>query len=226
MSSTRDAAGAHGDALGVAGASWSSVSLDLPAGLPFDDWQGVGWALGRIRDLTAWALGDWLAFGEATFGERYAQGVEATGRAKSTLLEYGRVSRLIPRASRRPGLSFTHHQLVAARKPDEQAKWLDQAQAHKWSVEEFRGALRAEPALPTRRNQTLPTGEALELQQRPIDHAVATTHAPTRSLTEAAELVHDAARALLQAAEPLGDGFARIPIDLVDRLACALGETG
>jgi hypothetical protein len=67
-------------------------------------------------------------------------------------MEYARVARKLPPSRRRPGLSFTHHQLVAARPPEEQDEWLDAAEAHRWSTEELRGLLqKPPPALSTRR---------------------------------------------------------------------------
>jgi hypothetical protein len=122
-----------------------------------------------------------------------------TGRQKVTLLDYARVARRVPRSRRRTALSFTHHQLVAAMEPDEQEEWLDRAEANRWSVEEFRGALREPDALPTRRDRS-------------------------RARVEVLELVEDVALALLRASEPLGDGYARVPEDVLDRLANALGE--
>jgi hypothetical protein len=188
----------HATELGIPGVAIDATGLQVTGNLRFDDWERVGAHLGALRDLTSWALGDWIIAGEALFGERAAQGVEATGRSKATLLEYARVARQVPRSRRRPGLSFTHHQLLAAKAPAEQVEWLDRAEANRWSVEELRGMLH-DPALSTRRNQS-------------------------RARVELVELLEDVARAVLRAAEAMGDGFARVPEHVLDRLANALGE--
>lgn len=141
--------------------------------------------------LTAWAIGDWILAGEKLYGERAAQGVEATGRSKATLQEYARVAQRFPPPRRRLILSFSHHQLVAAREPEEQEEWLDRAEANRWSKEELHGMLRA--ALPVR--QTVPVA-----------------------------LLEDIARAILRAAVPGKDGWARVPVDVLERLANALGQ--
>jgi hypothetical protein len=198
MSSAGLAIEQHGSAFGISGASWTETSLDLPPDLQFKDYEAIGWALGSIRDMSAWGLGDWLNYGEAAYGERYAQAVEATGRSKTTLLEYGRVARAVPRSRRRPSLTFTHHQLVAARHPDEQEELLAAAEAEGWNIEEFRGFLR-KTALSTRRHQGPGPGEVLGLLQ-------------------------DIARAILRAATHAEAGYAHVPEDLLDRLANALGE--
>lgn len=195
----------RGHAFGITGASWTATALDLPADLPFEDYMAVGWALGAIRDMSAWGFGDWLNYGEVSFGEQYAHAVEATGRQKATLLEYGRVARQVPRSRRRPELSWTHHQIVAAKESVEQIELLERAAANRWSVEEFRGAVKA----------TVPT----------LDSAYPDSQSQSRSTAEILELVEQVARAVVRAAEPLGDGFARISMDLIDRLANALGES-
>ena len=194
----------RGDAFGVTGASWTATSLELPPGPPFEDYEAVGWALGSLRDMSAWGLGDWLNYGEAAYGEQYAQAIEATGRPKATLLEYARVARRVPRSMRRPALSWTHHRIVAAKEPVEQIELLDRAIANRWSVEEFHGAVKAtdltlDPAYPDRPKRS-------------------------RSTVEVLELVEQVAHAILRAAEPLGDGYARISMDLIDRLSNAIGE--
>src|SRR5690242_6219676 len=121
---------AEGDLLATLAASGQLTPTGLTLGdADFDTWQEIGSRLGRLRDLTAWALGDWLLWGEGRYGEDAAQAVEATGRSKATLLEYVRVARQIPTERRRSCSSFTHHQVVASMAPDEQAAWLDRSEA-------------------------------------------------------------------------------------------------
>jgi hypothetical protein len=145
-------------AFGVEGVRLSRTGLTvLDPRLPYEAYEHVGRQLGVVRDMAAWALGDWLLAGELLFGEECYQAVEATGRSKVTLLEYARVARNVPPHRRREALSFSHHQLVAARPPAEQTRWLDEAEANRWSKEELHGMLRAEPAaLPARQPSWTP----------------------------------------------------------------------
>jgi hypothetical protein len=191
--------------LGVPGVRLTSVGLEiLDPNLSLDELEHVGWVLGKVRDATSFAMGDLLNFGEAEHGEDFAQAVEATGRSKVTLMEYARVARLVVRARRRSGLTFTHHQLIAAREPEEQEEWLDRATANRWSVEEFRGALAGrigfDESLSTRQ-EGRPTPEVLA---PPAD-------------------ADGAARALLAAAQFDGHGLVHVPEHAVVRLANALG---
>ena len=137
------------DAFGVRGAVWTATSLELPSDLPFAEYEAILFALGRARDMTAWALGDAIRFGEAVYGERYAQAVEATGRAKQTLMNYAWVSGRVPPSRRRAGLSWSHHEAVTRLKPRERDEWLDRAEAEQMSVEELRRLVRAPKDLPT-----------------------------------------------------------------------------
>lgn len=122
----------------------SPIGLDLSdPSIPFEVYEHIGNIFGRWRDMSSWALGDWLLFGEGVYGERYAQAVEATRRSKATLQDYARVALLIPRSRRRVELTFHHHRLVAkaAMQPAEQDRWLDEAIERGWSVEEMAGAM-------------------------------------------------------------------------------------
>jgi hypothetical protein len=174
------------------------TGLAIGAELDFNEWENVGYLLGKVRDATAFALGDWLLWGEGMFGEEAAQAVEATGRSKATLLEYVRVSRQVQPSRRRRSLTWSHHQAVAARTPDEQERLLGLAEEHAWNREEFRGTLQADT--PSR----LGEGEG-----------------PFAG--EVVELVVNIGRAILRAATPGERGQATVPADLLDRLANALG---
>lgn len=179
--------------------SLTPTGLAIRDDLAFEEWEQIGSVLGKVRDATAFALGDWFIWGESAFGELSAQAVEATGRSKTTILEYVRVARQVPPSRRRATLPFTHHQVLAARPPEEQDRLLKLAEEKGWSVEELRGFLRADPALSTRRDQNHPKREIVAL-------------------------VFEVGRAVLRASEPLDTRHARIPLGLLERLANALGE--
>jgi hypothetical protein len=185
--------------LGVQGVRFDRGGLQLDRVVDSSEWESVGYVLGQLHDACRFALGDWILIGEDLFGDDIvAQAVEVTGRSKATLLEYARVARQMPRERRRPSLSFTIHQLVAAKGPRDQDEWLDRVEANGWSTEELRGALQT-GALSTRLDRS-----------------------PAR--VEVLELVEDISRAVLRAAERRGDGYSTVPDDVLDRLANALGE--
>jgi hypothetical protein len=179
--------------------SLTAVGLTISSDLDFDEWEDIGSVLGKVRDATAFALGDWFVWGDAAFGEIAVQAVEATGRSKTTIMEYVRVARRVPRSRRRSTLSFTHHQLVAARPEEEQERLLEVCEQNRWSVEELRGALHADPALSTRRDHSRPKAEIVAL-------------------------VFEASGAVLRASEQLDERHARVPLDVLSRLANALAE--
>jgi hypothetical protein len=192
----------HAD-LSIPGVTASATGLEVTdTALPFDVWERVGAHFGALRDVTAFCLGDWYLAGEGLYGEAAAQGVEATGRTKGSLLECIRVARRVPRERRRETLSWSFHQAVASREPAEQVEWLDRAEANGWSIEEFRGMLRDDPATA---NQI---------------------GAENRALTAAeVELLVGVARELLVAVEPLPRGRSSVPDDVLARLANAVGES-
>jgi hypothetical protein len=133
-----------------AGASSRSdaPTLLLRDGMSFDSWTAVGRRLGRVSSASAWALGDWLLFGERMFRGRYRSAVAASDLDYQTLRNYAWVARSIPPSRRRNALSFQHHTEVAALSEPEQDLWLRRAEAGHWSRNELRRQLagRATPA--------------------------------------------------------------------------------
>ena len=84
-----------------------------------------------------WVIGDLLNYGEAAYGERYAQVMDDTGASYKTLQNYKWITSKVCPAQRRADLSFTHHTEVAKMEPELQAKWLEVAVAKKWTTKEL-----------------------------------------------------------------------------------------
>lgn len=122
----------------------SETALTLPDGIDFDEWQRIGETLGRIGRAHQWWLGDWLNYGEATYGETYAQGINLTGYEYGTLANIAWVSREV--SFRNENLSWKHHYVVAPLTPAEQREWLEKAERYGWSAAELRQQIKA-PAL-------------------------------------------------------------------------------
>ena len=121
--------------------------------LPFDEWDVVLGAACRAHKGSPWWIGDALEYGEARFGEQYAQAVDATTLAIETLQQYARVARQVSPSRRVKNLSWSHHREVADLEPDDQERWLARALAGDdgvpWSSDRLRREL----------NQASRTGE-------------------------------------------------------------------
>lgn len=72
-----------------------------------------------------WWLGDWVNYGEATYGETYSQALEATEYEEKTLRNYAYVARNIQMSRRRDNLTFSvHSEIVGLPTAKEQDRWL------------------------------------------------------------------------------------------------------
>lgn len=106
--------------------------------LPFERWLNVGRHLSDVYSSSAWCLGDWLAYGERTYGGRYRDAIEATSLDYQTLRNYAWVAKRFSLSRRRDSLSLAHHAEVAALPEAEQDFWLRKAEQLDWSVKLLR----------------------------------------------------------------------------------------
>lgn len=114
----------------------STVGLDLPPDLTFEQWNGIGAALQGVDRALQWWIGDWLRFGERRYGEMYAQAVETTGKAYQSLADAKWVADKIDFSRRRESLSWSHHKEVAGREDADEL--LDLAESDRLSVRDLR----------------------------------------------------------------------------------------
>src|SRR5215469_9940452 len=84
----------------------SRRGLNLPRRIPFDKWLRIGIQLCNISSSSAWCLGDWLVYGEASFEGRYREAIEQTSLDYQTLRNYAWVVRKFSLSRRRDRLSF------------------------------------------------------------------------------------------------------------------------
>lgn len=115
-----------------------------------------------LNDTTKWWIGDLLLFAEANFHEQYAQLLDETKLTEHQVEEYSYVARKVAPSVRTGNLSFSHHRLVAALEPPDQARLLTLAEAGEMSVASLREAVRDHkafeaPPSPPRRQTVLPT---------------------------------------------------------------------
>lgn len=113
-----------------------SVELDV------GQWADVGRRIGSVGRNIQWVLGDWIAYGNERFGERYSRAAKITGYDTQTLMNMVYVATHFPVSRRREILSWSHHEALAALDSAEQERWLDQAECHHWSVSDLRTMLR------------------------------------------------------------------------------------
>lgn len=116
----------------------AETGLALPPGLPFERWQALGATLGRLHRSSPWWVGDWLVYGERTYGERYSQALNLTGLEYQTLANCVWVASRIEFSRRREHLSWKHHAEVAACDEAEREAWLDLAERERLSARELR----------------------------------------------------------------------------------------
>jgi hypothetical protein len=125
------------------GAQVQRSGLILPSRLPFDVWRQIGEEICLVTNSCAWWIGDWLAYGQNFFGDRYEQAIADTSLDYQTLRNYAWIAKKFTRSRRRDSLSFGHHAEVAALTDTEQDKWLTRAERFSWSRNELRRRIRA-----------------------------------------------------------------------------------
>lgn len=90
------------------------VFRPLSDGMPIEDWTEYGRALFAAEKRISWAIADWWAFGERTYGDRAKVAAEGVfGRTFQSLMNAGSVARAFPETSRRHEVSFSSHVEVA-----------------------------------------------------------------------------------------------------------------
>jgi hypothetical protein len=205
------------------------VALALPAGsidvnglrltnpaTTFDEWQQYGHVIGAFGRWHRFALGDWLLFGEAIFGEESAQAVESTASERydvaqrvtglqiETLRNYVRICQLVPLPIRRVELDFSIHEAVAALDREDQIYWLAQAVENGWDRASLRQAIK-------------------DAKNPPADDDVDVLPPADPPMTRYEQLQEAAARVFHQA-QPTSEGGALVPAEPWSAFCAALGE--
>ena len=123
----------------------SEVSWKPQGPMTFEAWADAGQRLQFMARSINWLIGDWIAYGEHHFGEKYAQAIDITGLEHQTLMNIVSVAKLVPPERRREALSWSHHQAIANVKADEQDEWLDRAEQEGMTVARLRSRLQGTP---------------------------------------------------------------------------------
>lgn len=112
--------------------------------ISFEEWQeAMAWCTAVEGSVGFW-LGALVNLGEALFGEKYSQAMEATGYAEQTLKNFAYVERNLPPAIRRSPtiVPFSVQAEVAPLPPDEQEKWLQKCEEQHLTREELRAQIK------------------------------------------------------------------------------------
>ena len=119
------------------------VSLDLPDEITVAQFDSLCAFFGHLSHATRWWVGDLICWGEGRYRERVAQAATLFGLAEGTCQNYASVCDRVPAKRRRVGVPFHVHQLVASLEPEQQEKWLGEADKNGWSHRETRLAMEA-----------------------------------------------------------------------------------
>jgi hypothetical protein len=139
MMTTKETTPQHTEPLAsVTLVAWSpNRDLDLP------QWAAAGRRLGAMGRCSQWTVGDWVRYGHARFGERYAPAARITGYDVQTLMNMVYVASRFDVSRRRENLSWSHHETVAPLDIEQQEYWLDHAATEKLSIADLRLELRS-----------------------------------------------------------------------------------
>lgn len=121
---------------------WGMIGKE---GATFDEWQRAGQFFAEMREAASWALCDWLAYGEAHFGEDYAQALDEMEFSEGYLANLHTLYRAFPPGTRRWPLGKTYYQAVLPLVPAARERILDMVVAQRLSRDEVRQLVAAQP---------------------------------------------------------------------------------
>jgi hypothetical protein len=133
------ALGAFDDESAVLKGELSKTAFAIPPDLSFDEWAEMGSTLVTIAQAAMWWVGDWLRYGEFTYGDKYLQAVEATGYAASTLKNAQWVADRFPPEERDERLTHSHYVKAAGLEKSVRTDLLRRAADEGMSVGEVAG---------------------------------------------------------------------------------------
>jgi hypothetical protein len=117
----------------------------LPQGeLEHGEWIAAGRRLGAIGRCSQWWVGDWIRYGTAKWGEKYAEAARVTGYDVASLRNMAWVASQFDLSLRSDKLTWSHHVLLAPLEPEQQRRWLERASEERLSVADLRIELRTQ----------------------------------------------------------------------------------
>lgn len=122
------------------------TTLDLPEALEFQQWKDIGRKLLQCRESLQFWIGDWVNYGERTFGEKYSEAYKLLcqdgGYDESYVRKMASIAKLVPIVNRFTTLSFGHHAVVSSLGEKDQHKFLSIAEEERLSVRELNERIR------------------------------------------------------------------------------------
>lgn len=119
----------------------TGTSLELPPRLSYDEWRIIGLRLAQLKEFSYWAIGDWLNYGEAKWGEKYTQAAADTGIPEDRLMIFKHVASRVQILLRNKKLKWSFHLEIAKLEPKQQEYWLKCAADGHWTLQELRESL-------------------------------------------------------------------------------------
>jgi hypothetical protein len=107
------------------------------------EWLATGRRLGALGRGSQWWIGDWVRYGAARWGEKYAEAARVTGYDVASLRNMAWVASCFDASIRNDKLTWSHHVLLAPLEPEQRRLWLERASEERFSVGDLRLALRA-----------------------------------------------------------------------------------
>lgn len=126
----------------------TSVGAVFPQNLSLDEWMQAGEYFRSFERAGQWILGDWINFGEAAYGEKYAQALQETDYSLQRLKSISMICQKIPIGIRRTTLDFSMHEEVCKLDEFNQELMLAHAESEqkntggKYTVREFRSHIK------------------------------------------------------------------------------------
>ena len=92
----------------------TSAGLVISRELSFTEWMACGQKLAAFASGLAFAIGDWLVYGQGRgeYGDTYERAQQLTGKSYETLHQYDRVSRTFPIEARDPRVAWSLYRLA------------------------------------------------------------------------------------------------------------------
>lgn len=120
------------------------TGLVVARDLSLEDWRRIGHKIAAFSSAVAWAIGDWLIYGEGLGedGELYAEAASITGRSYESLGQYARVSREFAVDQRDQRVPWAHYRLILSLPPQKRTAALAGTIQHRWTQTELRTWMR------------------------------------------------------------------------------------
>lgn len=102
----------------------SETGAEVSPDTPFEVWREATESWISVSESVEIVVGDLLQFGEARYGDDFAQVI---GRSERTLDNWKSICSRVPRANRQAGLGISHLSAVKSLPPQSQQEWLEKA---------------------------------------------------------------------------------------------------